>query len=193
MANGLSRRDRRRFEQARRRGARQPVMRHLLAHGAGGEAPHRHQPCMLNGQCFRFASCQFGHKTSNGPLAVLTVAILNCLSHSRNPDGSCYVDDFIFVDHNEYHGECVRADGGCAECVRHAPKAEIQQAFTYEVLDNPHMRRNEKGHSYAQHGIHRSRNRHGQALVQAYCQETGKAEGRLRRDLPVTCPSCTER
>ena len=127
-------------------------MRHLLAHGAGGEAPPRHQPCMLNGQCFRFASCQFGHKTSNGPLAVLTVAILNCLSHSRNPDGSCYVDDFIFVDHNEYHGECVRADGGCAECVRHAPKAEIQQAFTYEVLDNPHMRRNEKGHSYAQHG-----------------------------------------
>ena len=32
------------------------------------------------------------------------------------------------------------------------PKAEIEQAFTYEVLDNLHMRRNEKGNSYAQHG-----------------------------------------
>ena len=50
---------------------------------------------MLNGHCFRFASCQFGHKTSNGPLAVLTDAILNYLSRLRNLDGSCYVDDFI--------------------------------------------------------------------------------------------------
>lgn len=32
------------------------------------------------------------------------------------------------------------------------PKAEIEQAFTYEVLDDLHMRRNEKGNSYAQHG-----------------------------------------
>ena len=94
---------------------------------------------MLNSHCFRFASCQFGHKTSNGPLAVLTDAILKYLSRLRNLDGSCYVDDFIFVYHNEYHGECVGSDGGCAECARHAPKAEIEQAFTHEVLDDLHM------------------------------------------------------
>lgn len=63
-----------------------------------------------------------GHTTSNGPLAVLTDAILNCLSPSHNLDDSCYVDDFIFVYYNEYHGKRVRVDGGCTECARHAPR-----------------------------------------------------------------------
>ena len=107
---------------------------------------------MLNGHCFRLASCQFGHKTSNGPLAVLTDAVLKYLSRQRKLDGSCYVDDFIFVLHAEYHGECLGMAGGCAECARVSSKAAIEQGFTHELLDELHLRRNEKGQAYAQQG-----------------------------------------
>jgi hypothetical protein len=44
------------------------------------------------------------------------------LPHSLAQPGRFYVDDFIFVYYNEYHGKRVRVDGGCTECARHAPR-----------------------------------------------------------------------
>lgn len=119
---------------------------------------------MPNGHCLRLASCQSGHKTSNGPLAVLTDAVLKYFSRSRNLDGSCCVDDFIVVHHDEYHGECVCVDGGApnARSILPRPGSSKRSRTRCSREDDDlqrlgaetdlHMRRNEKGHSNAQHG-----------------------------------------
>ncbi|MFN9906533.1 MAG: hypothetical protein ACK56F_10470, partial [bacterium] len=63
------------------------------------------------------------------------------MSRQRKLDGSCYVDDFIFVWHAEYHGECLGMVGGCEECARISDKASDEQTFTHELLDDLHLRR----------------------------------------------------
>ena len=91
---------------------------------------------MLNGYCFLFACCTFGHRTSNGPLAVLTDAILQHAAQRKSIDGACYVDDFIFVHHVAGHEECPGFSQGCESCRAARPAADRDERFTHELLDD---------------------------------------------------------
>ena len=109
---------------------------------------------MLNGYCFRFSCCTFGHRTSNGPLAVLTDAILKHASQRKSIDGACYVDDFIFVHHVVTHAECAGFAGGCEICQAAEPSAKSDEHFTHDLLDDLNMNRNNKGEPLGQVGVY---------------------------------------
>ena len=76
----------------------------------------------LSGHYFRLANTLFCHKTSNGPLSVLTDAILRQMSKRRRVDGCCYVDDFLFSITAAEHSSCAGLAGGCPDCLRAEPK-----------------------------------------------------------------------
>ena len=109
---------------------------------------------MLNGYCFRFACCTFGHRTSNGPLAVLTDAILQHAAQRQSIDGACYVDDFIFVHHVAGHVECPGFLQGCESCRAARPAADRDERFTHKLLDDLNMNRNNKGEPLGQVGVY---------------------------------------
>ena len=106
----------------------------------------------LNGHYFRLANTPFGHKTSNGPLSVLTDAVLRQMSKRRRVDGCCYVDDFLFSITAAEHSSCAGLAGGCPECLRAEPKALREQKFTFDMLDDLHLQRSEKGTPPGQQG-----------------------------------------
>ncbi len=66
----------------------------------------------IGGHFFRLANCPFGHATSNGPLSILTDAVLRQMSKRRKVDGSCYVDDFLFLVTPASHEDCVGLANG---------------------------------------------------------------------------------
>ena len=109
---------------------------------------------MLNGFCFRFACCTFGHRTSNGPLAVLTDAILKHAAQRESIDGACYVDDFVFVHSVTEHSECTGFLGGCVACIAAHPRALQDEAYTHALLDDLNMNRNDKGEPLGQVGVY---------------------------------------
>ena len=92
----------------------------------------------LNGHYFRLTNTPFGHKTSNGPLSVLTDAVLRQMSKRRRVDGCCYVDDFLFSITAAEHSSCAGLAAGCLDCLRVLPKAIHEQKFTFDMLDDLH-------------------------------------------------------
>ena len=94
---------------------------------------------------FRLANTPFVHKTLNGPLLVLTDAVLWQMSKPRRVDGCCYVDDFLFSITAAEHSSCAGLAGGCPDCLRAEPKALREQKFTFDMLDDLHLQRSEKG------------------------------------------------
>lgn len=106
----------------------------------------------IGGHFFRLANCPFGHATSNGPLSVLTDAVLRQMSQRRRVDGSCYVDDFLFLVTPATHQICDGLENGCPVCVAALPKAKREQKFTCDMMDNWHLRRSSKGADVGQVG-----------------------------------------
>ena len=82
--------------------------------------------------------------------AVLTDAVQ--MSKRRRVDGCCYVDDFLFSITAEEHSFCAGLAGGCPNCFRAMPKALSKRKFTFDMLDDLHLQRSEKGTPSGQQG-----------------------------------------
>jgi len=102
----------------------------------------------------RFATVQFGGRTSNGPLSLLVDALFEILRRLK-PDigGGGFVDDLMFWLLFIWHGLCAGLDGGCEQCALNAAIARQVEAFVDELMDELHLERSDKNGQVGQRGI----------------------------------------
>ena len=108
----------------------------------------------LGGHLMRFATVQFGGRTSNGPLSLLVDALFEILRRLK-PDigGGGFVDDLMFWLLFIWHGLCAGLDGGCEQCALNAAIARQVEAFVDELMDELHLERSDKNGQVGQRGI----------------------------------------
>ena len=110
---------------------------------------------MIDGFVFRFAACQFGHKTAGSPLGCLVLAVARFFKFARLMEPvyvASWVGDFIFVMFTTEHCECASFDGGCTVCEEYYGRAlKVQELWLAKAraLDIP---LSAKGHAVGQHG-----------------------------------------
>ena len=108
----------------------------------------------LENHYMRLCCTQFGHKTSHGPLAILTEAFILYISRNLGLDGASYVDDLYMALMVLLHGDCAGLEGGCSECERHLPRARKMEQHTKDLMDELHLTRSDKGSEVGQKGTY---------------------------------------
>jgi hypothetical protein len=103
----------------------------------------------LGGHVMRLAACQFGAKTSNGPLSLFVDAFMDIVRRYREGvDGVSFVDDLLFYLKQLWspaeHGRCAGLLGGCALCKEAAVAGAADEEFVDKLLDELHLERSEK-------------------------------------------------
>ena len=103
----------------------------------------------LGGHIMRLAACQFGAKTSNGPLSLFVDSFMDIVRRYRESvNGVSFVDDLLFylklLMRPEEHGRCSGLAGGCALCKKAAEVGAADEEFVDRLLDELHMERSEK-------------------------------------------------
>ena len=108
----------------------------------------------LENHYMRLCCTQFGHKTSHGPLAILTEAFILYLTRNLGLDGASYVDDLYMALRIMSHGACGGLEEGCVVCQSFLPQANRMEARTRQLMDELHLTRSEKGSAVGQRGTY---------------------------------------
>ena len=106
----------------------------------------------------RLGACQFGAKTSNGPLSVFVDNFMEIVRrHRSNVGGASFVDDLFFylnrVSAELRHGRCTGLSGGCVMCGRVAELGAEDERFVDGLLDEVHLERSDKSSSLGQRSV----------------------------------------
>ena len=112
----------------------------------------------LGGHLMRLAACQFGARTSNGPLSLFVDAFMDIVRRYREAvNGVSFVDDLLFylklLMRPEEHGLCSGLEGGCALCKEAARLGAADEKFVDRLLDELHLERSEKQYTLGQAAI----------------------------------------
>ena len=117
----------------------------------------------LGGVCIgshvmRLGACQFGAKTSNGPLSVFVDGFIEILRRCKdNIDAVSFVDDLLFylklLLWMERHTGCSGLAGGCLLCAEAARLGAAEEEFVDALLDELHIERSEKSSCIGQEAV----------------------------------------
>ena len=110
----------------------------------GGSCEKAMSGICLSGHVMRLASAQFGKKTSHGPLAVITDALIKYIMRMWELFGAACVDDLFWALMVAAHGACLRVAGGCPTCLEYLSKAKDHEKFVDFVLEDLHLLCSEK-------------------------------------------------
>ncbi len=110
---------------------------------------------MIEGHVFRFASCQFGQKTSGSPLGALVRSVARYFARLPTPvHVAAWVDDLIFIMTTPEHGDCPGFDGGCPVCQEYHGRALDVQQLWQDKARRLKIPLSKKGHAAGQAGAY---------------------------------------
>ena len=112
----------------------------------------------LGGHLMRLAACQFGARTSNGPLSLFVDSFMDIVRRHRDVvNGVSFVDDLLFyiklLTRSETHGQCAGLVGGCELCKEAARLGSADEEWVDKLLDELHLERSEKQYTLGQLAI----------------------------------------
>lgn len=106
----------------------------------------------VNGITFRFASAQFGLKTSGCPLATIVRSLSTYVQKKWHLNIGDWVDDLLFVHTTPPHPPCLGATSGCRICQAAVDSCAAKEAAVKAFLPTLGISLSAKGHSSAQFG-----------------------------------------